>query len=134
MPAALDRNLKGLLSPEEIDAIYGSITTANAYPNGSPEKDGVVSFPSCFYHLCPWAADAAHPQIQAYTHVMKLELIPATVLAVIPFIAAFFVYNVYFSDKQNEVEEEKKPALEVNDKKQAPFNQADIQVSDARQQ
>lgn len=48
-------------------------------------------------------------QIDAYTHVMTIELIPATVLSIIPLAAAFFVKNVYFGDTQNIVEDETIP-------------------------
>lgn len=85
MPKALTKHLSGLLSQTEIDAIFGSITTAATYPQGSPVREGVI---------------------KAYTHVMLLELIPATCLAVIPLAAAFFTKRVYFSDRQNEVEDE----------------------------
>lgn len=40
---------------------------------------------------------------------MTIELIPATVLSVIPLAAAFFVKNVYFGDTQNIVEDETVP-------------------------
>lgn len=97
MPGALSEHLSGLLSQAEIDAIYGSIATAASYPQGSDVREGVI---------------------KAYTHVMLLELIPATCLAVIPLAAAFFTKRVYFGDRQNEVEVEEELDVKSSDYKE----------------
>jgi len=85
MPGQLSRHLAGLADEATITSIYGSITTAATYPAGSPIHTGVV---------------------QAYTQVMVWLLIPATVLAVIPFAASFFIKNIELNAVRNIVEEE----------------------------
>lgn len=84
MPNQLALRLNGELTQAEITGIFQSITTAATYPMGSPIRQGVIG---------------------AYTYVMKLILIPATVLAIIPIIASLFMKNVYLGETQNAVED-----------------------------
>jgi hypothetical protein len=84
MPSQLTKRLTPLgLNSTTIEQIYGSITVAATYPEDSPIKKGIVD---------------------SYTHVMVIILIPATVLAVIPVIASFFIKDIKLDDVQNAVE------------------------------
>ncbi|KAK4706129.1 hypothetical protein P7C70_g65, partial [Phenoliferia sp. Uapishka_3] len=85
MPGLLAKNLDGLLNATAIDAIYGSIYTAASYPKGSPIYEGVIS---------------------AYDDTMKVLLIAATCIAVIPIFLSLFVSDIFLSDAQNAVEHE----------------------------
>ncbi|TBU22782.1 drug:h+ antiporter [Dichomitus squalens] len=66
-----------------IDELFGSITDVLALPYNDPTREGVID---------------------AYSDVMKLMLIAATVLAVVPLTLSFFVPNWYLGDKQNAVD------------------------------
>jgi hypothetical protein len=90
MPGQLATHLSGLMNSTEIAAIYGSITTAATYPPGSPVHEGVVA---------------------AYTRVMLILLIPATVFAIVPVVAALMLDDVHLGDTQNAVEAEGDVAL-----------------------
>jgi hypothetical protein len=83
MPGQLTMHLSGLLNSTVIEGIYGSVTTAGSYPAGSPVREGVIA---------------------AYTHVMLILLIPATVLAIIPVAAALMIEDIHLGDTQNAVE------------------------------
>ncbi|KAL8284197.1 hypothetical protein RQP46_004946 [Phenoliferia psychrophenolica] len=85
MPGLLAKNLDGLLNSTAIDGIYGSIYTAASYPRGSPIYEGVVS---------------------AYSETMKVLLIAATCIAVVPVFLSFAVSDIYLSDAHNAVEGE----------------------------
>ncbi|GAA5886423.1 hypothetical protein JCM5296_001901 [Sporobolomyces johnsonii] len=85
MPSQLDQRLTGLLPEANITAIFGSITTAASYPKGSPIYEGVIG---------------------AYDETMKVLLIAATAIAVIPPILALFVNNILLTKAQNAVEGE----------------------------
>lgn len=84
MPGQLEKHLTPLgVNSTSIAQIFGSISIAGTYPEGSPIKKGIVD---------------------AYTHTMTILLIPATVLAIIPVIAALFIDNIKLGDTQNAVE------------------------------
>lgn len=83
MPLALSSRLSGLLNSTEIAAIYGSITTAISY-------DGEI-----------YAGI-----IESYDATMKVLLIAATCIAVIPLALSFLVSDLYLSDAHNGVEHE----------------------------
>ncbi|GAA5982518.1 hypothetical protein JCM10908_006680 [Rhodotorula pacifica] len=86
MPKELAKNLSGILSTTEIDAVYGAITTAASYRSTNPAAyEGIVD---------------------AYTTTMKILLIAATAVAVVPPVLALFVQNLYLSDSQNATEDE----------------------------
>jgi hypothetical protein len=83
MPGQLENRLSGLLNSTAIDEIYGDITLAVQYPQGSAEHKGIVD---------------------AYTYVMNRLLIGAVVTAIMPVIASFFIENMKLDDRQNLVE------------------------------
>ncbi|KAK0442475.1 drug:h+ antiporter [Desarmillaria tabescens] len=84
MPDKLAKYLP-FVSAEERAALYASITTVTTYPRGNPIREGVIS---------------------AYSDVMKVMLIIAAVLSVVPVIVAFFMPNWYLGDTQNAVDKE----------------------------
>ncbi|KAH0589823.1 hypothetical protein H2248_000018 [Termitomyces sp. 'cryptogamus'] len=83
MPDKLAKHLP-FLSEEDRATLFGSITQVLAYDRGTPIREGVIS---------------------AYSDVMKVMTIVATVLAVVPFILSFLMPNWYLGDKQNAVED-----------------------------
>ncbi|KAI5477370.1 MFS transporter, drug:H+ antiporter [Pseudohyphozyma bogoriensis] len=85
MPANLDKELAGLLPEANITAIYGSITTATSYGSDSAIYQGVVA---------------------AYGETMKVLLIAATCIAVVPLLLSVSITDVYLSDAHNAVEHE----------------------------
>lgn len=96
MPNELSNNLTGLLDQTAIDGIFASITTAATYPLGSPIFEGIRA---------------------AYTRTMELLLIPATCLALIPILAAFFVKNLRLGNVRNIVEEEDTVSIDSREEK-----------------
>ena len=96
MPNELNNNLTGLLDQTAIDGIFNSITTAAEYPRGQPIFQGIRA---------------------SYTRTMELLLIPATCLALIPIIAAFFVQNLRFGNVRNIVEDEDIASIDSRDEK-----------------
>ncbi|KAJ3796196.1 drug:h+ antiporter [Lentinula aff. detonsa] len=84
MPKQLSQNLNGLLNSTEIDSIYASITTAVTYRSDEAVYDGIIT---------------------SYDYTMKILLIVATAIAVVPVILSFFVKDMYLSDKHNDVED-----------------------------
>ncbi|BGP20482.1 hypothetical protein JCM10213v2_008643 [Rhodosporidiobolus nylandii] len=86
MPEQLAEHLAGLANQTTIDGIYGSITDALTYKASSPEiYDGIIA---------------------SYSYTMKILLIAATAVAVIPPLLAVGVQNIYLSDAHNAVEGE----------------------------
>ncbi|KAF9046927.1 drug:h+ antiporter [Hymenopellis radicata] len=74
------------LSDTERAAIYSSISVITTqYPRGDPVREGVIS---------------------AYGDVMKIMLIVATVVSVVPLALSFFMPNWYLGDTQNAVDNE----------------------------
>ncbi|KAK0471517.1 drug:h+ antiporter [Armillaria novae-zelandiae] len=84
MPDKLAKYLPSV-SAEERAALYSSITTVITYPRGDPIREGVIS---------------------AYSDVMKVMLIIAVVMSVVPLIVAFFMPDWYLGDTQNAVDKE----------------------------
>ncbi|KAE9398857.1 drug:h+ antiporter [Gymnopus androsaceus JB14] len=84
MPKQLTQNLNGLVNSTEINDIYSSITTAITYRDETAIYDGIIT---------------------SYDYTMKILLIVATVIAVIPVILSLFVKDMYLSDKHNDVED-----------------------------
>ncbi|GAA5937910.1 uncharacterized protein JCM15063_005410 [Sporobolomyces koalae] len=85
MPEELNKRLVGLLPEANITLIFGSITTAASYPKGSPIYEGVIG---------------------AYDYVMKILLIAATAIAVIPPLLALGIHNIQLTKAHNAVEGE----------------------------
>ncbi|BGP11691.1 hypothetical protein JCM10049v2_007611 [Rhodotorula toruloides] len=86
MPRKLASHLTGILSSTEIASVFGSITTAVTYRGTNDAAyDGIVG---------------------AYTQTMKILLIAATAIAVVPPFLALMVSNIKLSNDQNAVEGE----------------------------
>ncbi|KAI1784015.1 MFS general substrate transporter [Ganoderma leucocontextum] len=83
MPEKLGEYLPGL-SQEERDVLFGDITAVRARPMDDPVRLGVIG---------------------AYSDTMKVMLILAMVLSVIPLVLSVFMPNWYLGDQQNAVEE-----------------------------
>ncbi|PBL02673.1 MFS general substrate transporter [Armillaria gallica] len=84
MPGKLLKYLPNI-SQDERDALYSSITTVTTYARGTEIREGAIS---------------------AYGDVMKIMLIVATVMSVIPLIISLFMPDWHLGDKQNAVDEE----------------------------
>ncbi|KAG7449141.1 drug:h+ antiporter [Guyanagaster necrorhizus] len=84
MPRKLLKYLPDV-SQEERDALYSSITSVTAYARGTEIREGVIS---------------------AYGDVMKIMLIVATVMSVIPLAISLFMPDWHLGEKQNAVDEE----------------------------
>ncbi|KAK0468474.1 drug:h+ antiporter [Desarmillaria tabescens] len=84
MPGKLLKYLPNI-SQDERDALYFSITTVASYARGTEIREGAVS---------------------AYGDVMKIMLIVATVMSVIPLIISLFMPDWHLGEKQNAVDEE----------------------------
>ncbi|KAG6862553.1 hypothetical protein C0995_000101 [Termitomyces sp. Mi166 len=83
MPGKLAQHLP-FLSEEDRAGLFGSITAVLAYDRGTPIREGVIA---------------------AYSDVMKVMIIVATAIAVVPFILSFLMPNWYLGDTQNAVED-----------------------------
>ncbi|GAA5964033.1 hypothetical protein JCM3765_007847 [Sporobolomyces pararoseus] len=83
MPNELAKRLTGLLPEANITLIYGSITTAASYPKGSPIYEGIID---------------------SYDQVMKILLIAATCIAVLPPLLAIGINNILLTKAHNAVE------------------------------
>ncbi|OCH87436.1 drug:h+ antiporter [Obba rivulosa] len=102
MPEKLEKYLPNL-SQAERDELFGSITDVTALPRGDPTREGVIS-------------GASPPRLTqllttefvflptAYSDVMKIMVITATVISVVPIVLALFMPNWYLGDKQNAVD------------------------------
>ncbi|KAF9065856.1 drug:h+ antiporter [Rhodocollybia butyracea] len=84
MPKQLATNLQGLLTSTQIEGIYASITTAVTYRTNEPVYEGII---------------------KSYDYTMKILLVVATVISVIPVVLSFFVKDMYLSDRHNDVED-----------------------------
>ncbi|OJA19063.1 hypothetical protein AZE42_09040 [Rhizopogon vesiculosus] len=82
MPANLEKYLPEL-SDEQRAQLYGSITSARAYPRGDPVREGVIN---------------------AYDDTMMIMVIAATALSVVPIVLALAMPNWYLGDRQNAVD------------------------------
>ncbi|KAI0076314.1 drug:h+ antiporter [Panus rudis PR-1116 ss-1] len=83
MPDKLAKHLPDV--PEDLRAeLFGSITDVVTYPRGDPIREGVIA---------------------AYSDVMKILVIAATVLSVIPLLISLIMPNWYLGDTQNAVDE-----------------------------
>ncbi|CAE6508217.1 unnamed protein product [Rhizoctonia solani] len=82
MPRQLEIHLPGVNATTRAE-LFGSITTIATYPPGDPIREGVI---------------------QAYDETMKVMLIAATVIAIIPPALALFMPNYFLGDTQNAVE------------------------------
>jgi len=83
MPHQLDIHLPFLNATERAE-IYGSIITAAEQPLSSPTRQGVIA---------------------AYSETMKVMLIAATVLSIIPPLMATLMPNYFLGDQQNAVDQ-----------------------------
>ncbi|KAK0482096.1 drug:h+ antiporter [Armillaria luteobubalina] len=84
MPGKLLKYLPNI-SQDERDALYSSITTVTTYARGTEIREGAIS---------------------AYGDVMKIMLIVATVMSVIPLVISFFMPDWHLGAKQNAVDQE----------------------------
>ncbi|KAK0242891.1 drug:h+ antiporter [Armillaria nabsnona] len=84
MPGKLLKYLPNI-PQDERDALYSSITTVTTYARGTEIREGAIS---------------------AYGDVMKIMLIVATVMSVIPLIISLFMPDWHLGEKQNAVDEE----------------------------
>ncbi|KZP28418.1 MFS general substrate transporter [Athelia psychrophila] len=82
MPQNLEKYLP-FLNATEIATIYGNIALAGANPRGDPTREGVI---------------------HAYDDTMKIMVILATCVSVIPICFALIMPNWYLGDKQNAVD------------------------------
>ncbi|QRV78334.1 major facilitator superfamily transporter [Ceratobasidium sp. AG-Ba] len=82
MPKQLEIHLPGVNETTRA-TLFGSITTIATYPPGDPIREGVI---------------------QAYDETMKVMLIAATVIAVIPVALALLMPDYFLGDTQNAVE------------------------------
>ncbi|CAE6431255.1 unnamed protein product, partial [Rhizoctonia solani] len=82
MPRQLEIHLPGVNATTRAE-LFGSITTIATYPPGDPIREGVI---------------------QAYDETMKVLLIAATVIAIIPPALALFMPDYFLGDTQNAVE------------------------------
>ncbi|KAH8118651.1 drug:h+ antiporter [Phellopilus nigrolimitatus] len=82
MPGRLAAALPGL-SADERAALFGSITDVLAYPRGDPIREGVIS---------------------AYDGTMKVMVVAATALSVVPLLLALGLPDWYLGDTQNAVD------------------------------
>ncbi|KAK0190827.1 drug:h+ antiporter [Armillaria mellea] len=84
MPGKLLKYLPNI-SQDERDALYSSITTVTTYARGTEIREGAIS---------------------AYGDVMKIMLIVATVMSVVPLAISLFMPDWYLGEKQNAVDAE----------------------------
>ncbi|KAK0491142.1 drug:h+ antiporter [Armillaria novae-zelandiae] len=84
MPGKLLKYLPNI-SQDERDALYSSITTVTTYARGTEIREGAIS---------------------AYGDVMKIMLIVATVMSVIPLVISLFMPEWHLGEKQNAVDDE----------------------------
>lgn len=82
MPKQLEIHLPGVNATTR-ETLFGSITTIVTYPPGDPIREGVI---------------------QAYDETMKVMLIAATVIAIIPLSLALLMPDYFLGDTQNAVE------------------------------
>ncbi|KAG2131593.1 major facilitator superfamily domain-containing protein [Suillus bovinus] len=82
MPFNLEKYLPWLTNEERAE-LYGSIKLAASYPLGHPVREGVIS---------------------AYDDTMRIMVIAATVLSVVPILLALVMPNWYLGDKQNAID------------------------------
>ncbi|KAM5539164.1 hypothetical protein V8D89_007037, partial [Ganoderma adspersum] len=82
MPAKLAEHLPNANQTTR-DQLFGSIPDVMKLPFGDPTREGVIA---------------------AYGDVMKLMVIAATVLSVVPLVLSLFMPNWYLGDKQNAVD------------------------------
>ncbi|KAI0690338.1 drug:h+ antiporter [Cerioporus squamosus] len=82
MPEKLADHLPNVNATERAE-LFGSITSITALPYDDPTRQGVIA---------------------AYSDVMKIMLIAATCLSVVPLILSLFMPNWYLGDRQNAVD------------------------------
>ncbi|KAI5994577.1 major facilitator superfamily domain-containing protein [Pisolithus orientalis] len=82
MPRNLEKYLPWLTDVQRAD-LYGSITSVTSLPRGNPVREGAI---------------------QAYDDTMKVMVIAAVVVSVLPMLLALGMPNWYLGDKQNAVD------------------------------
>lgn len=105
MPDKLAQYLP-FLSEAERKELYGSITQAAAKPRGDPIREGVIQgakVDTKSRDSCP--IDKSFTQFAAYDDTMKIMVISATVLSIIPVLLALLMPNWYLGDQQNAVDD-----------------------------
>ena len=102
MPERLQQYLPSL-SQEERDVLFGDITAVRERAMDDPIRQGVIGGK---YRLAGISTMMnLMLRLAAYSDTMKVMLILATVLSVIPLILSIFMPNWYLGDQQNAVEE-----------------------------
>ncbi|KAI5993196.1 hypothetical protein EDC04DRAFT_1276352 [Pisolithus marmoratus] len=82
MPGNLEKYLPWLSNKQRAE-LYGSITSVTSLPRGNPVREGVI---------------------QAYDDTMKIMVIAAILVSVLPMLLALGMPNWYLGDKQNAVD------------------------------
>ena len=101
MPDKLREYLPAL-SQEERDVLFGDIIAVTSRPMEDPVRQGVISGMSGSLGGLGDGADG--PLYIAYSETMKIVLVLAAMLSVIPVVLSFFMPNWYLGDKQNAVD------------------------------
>ena len=78
--------------------LFGSITSVTAYPRGDPIREGVIA---------------------AYDDTMKILVITATVISVLPILFALIMPNYHLGDRQNAVDQTDLTGERVDDGEEA---------------
>lgn len=99
MPWKLGEHLPGVDATTRAE-LFGSITDIMVYSYIDPTRQGVISgtYPVLFLVLAPSLHAACLPRtpnVTAYGDVMKLLLIGATMLSVVPLVLSLFMPDWY---------------------------------------
>ncbi|KII91403.1 hypothetical protein PLICRDRAFT_173255 [Plicaturopsis crispa FD-325 SS-3] len=90
MPKNLAKHLPSLTQAAR-DTLYGSITSVAALPSGDPTREGVI---------------------EAYGETMRIMVIAATCLGVIPILLSLWMPDFFLGDTQNAIETESEETVE----------------------
>lgn len=120
MPKGLLKYLPDV-SDDERKTLFGDITSVLKYPRGDPIREGVILgsslFPSPLLIRAFLTLSSA-----AYDDTMKILVIAATVLSVIPILLALIMPDWYLGDKQNAVDDANLAGERVPDSRDDPTN------------
>ena len=82
-----------------------------AYPRGSEIREGVIAG-ALDISLCGSLESKSHHTLSAYDSTMKVMVLVATAVAVVPTILAFSMPDWYLGDTHNAIDEDHDPLLE----------------------
>lgn len=102
MPKNLDKYIP-FVPADQRAALFGSITDVTQYPRGTPIREGVIQG-TLFHPLFP-VGDSDEVSRTAYSETMKVMLIAATAISVLPIICSLFMPDYVLGDTQNAVED-----------------------------